>query len=144
MVKADNITFKLKSGRKILNDVSFALEKSEICAVIGPNGAGKSTLMKVLNGIITPSEGVVNIGGSDLAGLKRSEIAKKIAFLPQTTHAVPCRVYDSVLLGRKPYMSWNPREQDHAMAEDVMNEFGICDMRDKCVTELSGENFRKP
>jgi iron complex transport system ATP-binding protein len=143
MVRADNITFKLKSGRKILDNVSFALESSEICAVIGPNGAGKSTLMKVLNGIIMPSEGVVRIGSQKLNGLKRSEIAKMIAFLPQTTHAVPCRVYDSVLLGRKPYMSWNPKERDHSMAEDVMSEFGICEMRDKCVTELSGGEFQK-
>jgi len=83
------------------------------------------------------------VGGDHLAGMKRSEIAKKIAFLPQTTHAVPCRVYDSVLLGRKPYMSWNPQESDHSLAEEVMCEFGIGCMRDKCVTELSGGEFQK-
>lgn len=143
MVRAENIDFVLKSGRKILNDVSFSLEKSEVCAVIGPNGAGKSTLMKVLNAIIKPSAGRVHIEGKPLSGMKRCDIAKKIAFLPQTTHPVPCRVYDSVLLGRKPYMSWNPQESDHSLAEEVMDEFGIRSMQDKCVTELSGGEFQK-
>lgn len=46
-----------------LKDVGFRLVNGESLAVIGPNGAGKSTLLQVLAGIITPSEGVVDIQG---------------------------------------------------------------------------------
>jgi ABC-type polysaccharide/polyol phosphate transport system ATPase subunit len=46
-----------------LRDVSFRLVHGESLAVIGPNGAGKSTLLQVLAGIITPSEGAVDVRG---------------------------------------------------------------------------------
>jgi ABC-2 type transport system ATP-binding protein len=46
-----------------LRDVSFKIVHGESLAVIGPNGAGKSTLLQVLAGIITPSEGVVEVDG---------------------------------------------------------------------------------
>jgi ABC-type polysaccharide/polyol phosphate transport system ATPase subunit len=46
-----------------LRDVTFQVVHGESLAVIGPNGAGKSTLLQVLAGIITPSEGVVDVDG---------------------------------------------------------------------------------
>jgi ABC-2 type transport system ATP-binding protein len=46
-----------------LKDVSFKVERGESLAVIGPNGAGKSTLLQVLAGIITPTEGEIDIRG---------------------------------------------------------------------------------
>ncbi|ADD67762.1 ABC transporter related protein [Denitrovibrio acetiphilus DSM 12809] len=143
MVKAENLSFCLKSGRKILDNISFKLESSEICAVIGPNGAGKSTLMKIINGIITPSSGQVSLSGRKVSVMNRLDIARKIAYLPQTTNAVPCRVYDSVLLGRKPYISWHPKESDHKLTRKVIAELAIESMQEKCVTELSGGEFQK-
>ena len=46
-----------------LRHVSFTLIRGESLGVIGPNGAGKSTLLQVLAGIITPSEGAVDVRG---------------------------------------------------------------------------------
>ena len=46
-----------------LREVDFRLVNGESLAIIGPNGAGKSTLLQVLAGIITPSEGVVDVRG---------------------------------------------------------------------------------
>lgn len=47
-----------------LRNVTFQLEHGESLAVIGPNGAGKSTLLQVLAGIITPSEGTIDVRGN--------------------------------------------------------------------------------
>jgi iron complex transport system ATP-binding protein len=143
MLIADNLTFKLKNGRTILDNISFTLGAGELCAVIGPNGAGKSTLMKIACGINKPTGGEVTVKNKKISGMKRPEIAKHIAYLPQFTHAVPCSVYDSVLLGRKPHISWHPGNNDRDIADRVMAEMGIDFMRDKCVTEISGGEFQK-
>jgi glycine betaine/proline transport system ATP-binding protein len=50
-------------------DVSFAVEPGEIFVVMGLSGSGKSTLLRMLNGLLTPTAGTVEIGGTSLAGL---------------------------------------------------------------------------
>lgn len=47
-----------------LNDVSFQVEKGEIVGLVGFNGAGKSTMLKILAGVLTPTEGSVKVVGS--------------------------------------------------------------------------------
>lgn len=43
--------------KKVLDDVSFKIEKGVICGPIGPNGAGKTTIMKILGGLVLPTDG---------------------------------------------------------------------------------------
>lgn len=51
------------SGRRAVDDVSFALRPSECLALFGPNGAGKSTLLRLLAGLLAPTSGHCTIGG---------------------------------------------------------------------------------
>jgi ABC-2 type transport system ATP-binding protein len=54
-------------GRRVLHDVSFALDEPAIYVVLGPNGAGKTTLFRTLAGILEPYSGTVEIDGIDIA-----------------------------------------------------------------------------
>ena len=47
-----------------LSDVSFSIEKGEVLGIIGNNGAGKSSLLKVISGILKPTEGTVKVNGT--------------------------------------------------------------------------------
>ncbi|MDR1218935.1 MAG: ATP-binding cassette domain-containing protein [Treponema sp.] len=49
--------------KKAVDDISFSIEKGEICGYIGPNGAGKSTTLKMLSGVLTPDAGEIRVGG---------------------------------------------------------------------------------
>ncbi|BAE85092.1 ABC transporter ATP-binding protein [Desulfitobacterium hafniense] len=53
-----------------VNDVSFSLEKGDLCGIIGSNGAGKSTLLKVITGIMVPTKGHANVQGEVAALLE--------------------------------------------------------------------------
>ena len=53
-----------------LKDVSFTVHKGEVVGLIGHNGAGKSTILKVISGILRPSEGSVTVRGSIVPMLK--------------------------------------------------------------------------
>lgn len=55
-------------GKKaILKDVSFTVSKGETLAVIGPSGSGKSTILRLLIGLLEPTEGKILINGQDVS-----------------------------------------------------------------------------
>jgi iron complex transport system ATP-binding protein len=103
-ISAANITVR-RSGRAIVDDVSFALEDGGFVAVVGANGAGKSTLLSVLAGLLKPDAGEVTLDGAPLAGFDRRELARRRAYLPQNPRAEwPIAVERLVALGLTPYL----------------------------------------
>lgn len=67
------ITF---GGLKALQNVSFTVGQGQIVGLIGPNGAGKTTVFNLLTAVYTPTEGVMELDGRPLSGLKTYEIVK--------------------------------------------------------------------
>jgi len=65
IIEVDNVTVKTKE-KMILDKISFTIREGEIVGLIGPNGAGKSTTLKVLFGLVIPSNGSVKINGFDV------------------------------------------------------------------------------
>lgn len=102
MMELKNIyqTFQLDSGRKIkvLQDINFSLNKGEVLVLLGPSGSGKSTCLRVLAGLLEPSQGKVFINGKKLEGPNSqvSLVFQSFALLPWLN------VQDNVALGIKP------------------------------------------
>ena len=65
-----------------LSDVSFTLESGRIVGLLGPNGSGKTTLIKIINGLLTPTEGSVYIEGDQPGPKTRA----KVAYLPDNIY----------------------------------------------------------
>lgn len=125
----------------VLQDVSLQIPERKITMMIGPNGCGKSTLLKTMAGIITPQKGEVFLDGESLKGMKRRQIAKRLALLPQSP-LVPegLRVRELVQYGRFPYQKAMHalNQQDHDIVSWAMKKTGISTHADAYVNELSG------
>lgn len=94
-----------RSGRRILDDVSLEAHGGELLAVIGANGAGKSTLLSVLAGLLPPTGGTATLGGMPLATIRRTELARRRAYLPQNPRCEwPISVERVVALGLTPIL----------------------------------------
>lgn len=65
-----------------LNSISFSLESGKIVGLLGPNGSGKTTLIKLINGLLTPSEGEILINGQQIG----VETKKIVAYLPDNSY----------------------------------------------------------
>ncbi len=130
-------------GRPVLQGVSFRIDRGQILAVLGVNGAGKSTLIKCLNRILHPSEGRVAMDGKDLLRMKSGEVAKLLGYVPQKNGADFLTVFDSVLLGRKPYIRWSAAERDYQVVERTLRLMHLEEFAMRPVNELSGGETQK-
>ena len=120
----------------ILHECSVSVEKGELAVIVGPNGAGKSTAMKVLLGMLNPSEGSVIFDGQDITHLSTQErISLGLAFVPQTNN-----VFTSMTVHENLEMGGFLREDDisHTIQE-VYDLFPILfEKRKQNAGELSG------
>ena len=67
----------------VVDDVSAEVAPGEWVTLIGPNGAGKSTLLRAVAGLVA-YEGSIALDGDEVAGLGRREVARRLAFVPQS------------------------------------------------------------
>lgn len=66
-IEVENLSFRYGDGEPwVLKDCSFTIEAGESVAIIGASGCGKTTLVKLLLGLLPPTEGIVRVGGHDL------------------------------------------------------------------------------
>jgi len=110
-------------GVMALDNVSLRVDRGEVLGLIGENGAGKSTLMRVLGGVIAPSQGVIRIGGSDHARLTVNEATEAgIAFVHQELNLFEnLDVAANVFIGREHLVGGPLKLVDNAkMRERVM------------------------
>lgn len=82
-VQLDRVTKRYRT-LTALAGCSLELRAGETLALVGHNGAGKTTLMKLVLGLIRPSEGTVRVFGADPAGTEGGSIRKQIGFLPES------------------------------------------------------------
>ena len=122
-------------------DVSIAVEPGEVLCLLGPNGCGKTTLFKTMLGLLPAQGGRVEIGGQALAELSRSEIARRVAYVPQAANApFPYSALDLVLMGRVSHRGLlaGPTREDREIALAALTELGVADLANRDVTRLSG------
>ncbi len=136
---ADGVTVEVRD-RAILRDVSLGLEHGERVALVGPNGAGKSTLLRVLAGILRPAAGRMQLDRVPIASLDRSEVARRLAVVPQQT-ALPfsMRVEEVVALGRLPHESplRGSGPADRAAVAAAIDRVGLGHLLGRDARELS-------
>jgi len=72
-----------KSGKRLLEDISFGLERGKFHALLGPNGAGKSSLMKILYRVERAGTGEVMLDGKPLTNWPRTAYAARVGALVQ-------------------------------------------------------------
>ncbi len=103
--------------KKILKDVSFKIPRGKIVGLLGRNGAGKSTLIKIINDLLTPSEGKVLVNGCEV-GIESKKI---ISYLPERTYLDKSMKVEEVLKFFEEFYE----DFDSAKARKLLKEFDL-------------------
>ncbi|MER7796033.1 ABC transporter ATP-binding protein [Microbacterium sp. NPDC096154] len=128
MIEARGISYRYDRARWIVRDVSVDVRAGEVLAVLGPNGRGKTTMIKVLAGLVAPSEGAVEHGGG-------------VGYVPQTlATASAFPVFDMVLMGRSRFVRAfaTPSSHDRDAAAAALERVGIAHLAHREFRALSG------
>ena len=129
------------AGRLVVDGVSIEVAAGSLTALIGPNGAGKSTLIRVLSGVVRPTDGRVTYNGTDWNATPRRDRARLAALVEQdSTAEFGITVRDAVALGRTPYtrLLGGETDLDTAAIEAALESTGTTAFRDRDLATLSG------
>lgn len=112
----------------VLNDVTFNIKKGDFMHIVGPNGSGKTTLVKLLVGLLKPTEGIINVS------------AKRMGYLPQklnTKQNFPMTVREVIYSGFK-NQRIIPTKEDCAKIDYWLEKMEIPHLSKKSMQYLSG------
>lgn len=127
-------------GNVVVDDVSLDVERGEWVALIGPNGAGKTTLVRAIARLVDFA-GVIELRGRATRRLRRVELARELAVVPQEPAIPPwMTVSEYVLLGRTPHLGPLAKEgrSDREAAGRALARLDLLELRDRRLDTLSG------
>lgn len=141
IVEVTNAGFSYNGTRKVFESIEFSLGEGEILSILGPNGCGKTTLLRCINGLLKLEKGEVRIERESVRSLERSDIGKKVGYVPQTHELTfPYTVLEMVLMGRAPHLGLfsSPSRKDVKIAEEAIETLGISHLINRPYPNISG------
>lgn len=139
LIECNNITLSYER-REVVRDLSFTIEQGSYLCIVGENGSGKSTLLKALLGLISLQQGQIKFA--------KGFSCRNIGYLPQRTEVqqdFPASVEEVVrsgLLNRKK-KGFFFGKSEKAVADRIMEQLELNDLRKTCFRELSGGQQQK-
>jgi iron complex transport system ATP-binding protein len=128
------------SGKRLVEDVSLSCGSGEWLALVGPNGAGKTTLLRAVACLLTFT-GTVRLDGRDASELRRRELARLIAYVPQHPRfPTDMTVVDYAMLGRTPHVRplRVPTGADRGVCHSVLARLDLTKLAERTLATLSG------
>lgn len=140
-IDVKDLSFSYKKGSPVLYDVSFHLKRGDFICLLGPNGVGKSTLFKCMLGLLKGYGGTIEIEGEDIRKLSQKQLARKVAYIPQSTAPVfNYTIADVVLMGTTSLTSGfsSPGKREMDYVDKALETLNIQHMRDRLFMNISG------
>ncbi|MBR1737079.1 MAG: ATP-binding cassette domain-containing protein, partial [Firmicutes bacterium] len=140
ILQVKNLSFSYPD-KKILEDVSFDVEKGDFVCIVGTNGTGKSTLLKLILNILKPDSGEIKIKGTPSKQFdKYNEIAyvsQKATGFNKSFPATVREVVSAGLYSGTGMFHFNTAKEKKAV-ERAIERVGLTEYADKMIGKLSG------
>lgn len=131
MIKVNNIYVKYNKGDFVIKDLSLFVPKGAIFGFIGSNGSGKSTTIKSILGLLKPTQGSIDVLGTENPS-NNSKIRSKIGYLIESPNFYKnLTAYENLFILKK-YLGF-----DKSRIKEVLELFGLWEVRDQLYSSFS-------
>jgi phosphonate transport system ATP-binding protein len=145
-IELDDVWYAYDGSRFVLNGISLAVAQGSAMAIVGHSGSGKTTLLKLINGLLTPSRGIVHLFGNGVNGdVQLNGARARVGYIPQQLGLVRnATAVQNVLVGALPRVGqvasvlgrFPPDEV--ALASRLLDQVGLAGRAGEQVHHLSG------
>lgn len=137
VLQVEHLDFSYDESRKILQDISFSVQKGEMLSIVGKNGAGKTTLSNLICGFIKPDSGSILLDGEDISPLSIKERGERIGLVMQNPNQMISKamIYEEVALGLA--VRGVPEEEIKERVYETLKICGLYSFRNWPISALS-------
>lgn len=130
---------KCFEGKPAVDNVSLTVDEGEIVAVVGTSGSGKTTLLRMVNRLVEPTSGQIEVEGQDTRSLKAYELRRRIGYVIQGNGLFPHRTVAQNIATVPKLLGWS-RERISARVDEMLELFQLDphEYRDRFPVALSG------
>jgi osmoprotectant transport system ATP-binding protein len=124
-IELDHVTKRYgNSPRPAIDDLSLTIPAGEICVLIGPSGGGKTTAMKMINRLISITEGDIRIDGTSVKALEKTELRRGIGYVIQQIGLFPHMTVENNIGTVPRLLGWD-KERTRARARELLDLVGL-------------------
>jgi osmoprotectant transport system ATP-binding protein len=124
-IELDHVTKRYgNSAQPAIDDLSLTIPAGEICVLIGPSGGGKTTAMKMINRLISITEGDITIDGTSVKALEKTELRRGIGYVIQQIGLFPHMTVEHNVGTVPRLLGWD-KERTRARARELLDLVGL-------------------
>lgn len=135
ILKLENVSKKIKKNI-VISNISFEVKKGDICGFVGPNGAGKTTLIRLITGLITPTEGEIYINKHNV-NKQRKEALRSLGAIVESPIFFSYLTGEQVLLNLSLLNEDVSKEARKKTVEESLKVVGLYERRKDKVSTYS-------
>ncbi|MEL7564221.1 MAG: betaine/proline/choline family ABC transporter ATP-binding protein [Dehalobacterium sp.] len=144
-IKLEGVMKRYPGQRELaLNDISFQINKGEICCFVGPSGCGKSTTLRIINRLIEPTEGKVIIDGKNAREMDPDKLRLEIGYVIQQIGLLPHKTIAENVATVPKLLKW-PKNKIQERTEELLTLVGLdyAQVGQRYPRELSGGQMQR-
>ncbi|CAN5438684.1 ATP-binding cassette domain-containing protein [soil metagenome] len=124
MIEFRNVSKRFGDDNLAVDDFSLLIPARQITVLVGSSGSGKTTLLRMINRMVDPSSGTIEIDGDDISRIEPVRLRRSIGYVMQNSGLLPHRrVIDNI--ATVPRLDGVPREQANTRALELMDVVGL-------------------
>lgn len=137
-IRFEHVT-KSYGEREILNDFNLEIRRGEFLTIIGSSGSGKTTVLKLINGLISPTFGIIYVDGKDISKEDQTLLRRNIGYVIQGIGLFPHMTVRKNIAYVPSLLNHRDKEKTRRAVERLIGVVGLeQDMLDRYPSELSG------